>query len=101
MEVHSPGSLEFSENSPAMRTDDDGHKVLDIVLGQEDTPTESVTCQDKLELYFAVRPASQDVQPRIWWKENVASFPGLPAFFGVRREEKRKAWVAKSHDKAS
>ncbi len=77
MEVHSPESSESSENSPAMRTDDDGHKVLDILMGQEDTPTASVTCQDELELYLAKRPVSQDVQPHIWWKENVHCFSRL------------------------
>ncbi len=71
MEVHSPESSESSENSPA---DDDGHKVLDILMGQEDTPTDSVTCQDELELYFAGRPVSQDVQPLIWWKDHVHCF---------------------------
>ncbi len=74
MEVHSHGSSESSENSPTMTTDDDGHKALDILLGQEDTLTDSVTCQDELELYFAERPVLQDVQPRIWLKDHVHCF---------------------------
>ncbi len=52
-------------------------KALDILLSKENTPTDSVTCQDELELYFAERPVSQDVQPCIWWKMNVHRFSRL------------------------
>ncbi len=62
MEVHSSESLESSENSPAMRTNDNGHKALDILLSKEDTPTDSVTlrglCRKMYSLVYGERRMS-------------------------------------------